>query len=1086
MNSWRNKITGWLSSPPEATAFSAVDESAIAPLLLRIIKGGAKRPYFAVFPVATLAERAFFTVQNWNQEFNLNLKILYLPETLEQGRFIPENESERARTLYETLCKPFNLVIGSAQSFTAPAPPPDDILGKEIILKCGETINFNQLLTKLVELDYDDEMEVSAKGEFSRRGGIIDIFSPAYDYPARLEFWGDTIDSIRKFAPDTQRSLQEIDEYRIIPRAGMQTELETSGADFFSYGERLGAENILVYPEQCRERLNAFGAELHLDRFEAINATPKLYKLFSISSEAPDGSSPAKCYPATEHLRKSLSEELRGSGMDILRSLIADQIRQWLDSDYQIVMLGLDDSTPEHIEKWCSEYQISPKKITQDSAKLPDGLIFPSLKMVFLTEKELFTGNIFKRPDTMPMTRGKTLEPRPEDEAAAITDLAEGDHAVHLMYGIGIFRGIREMKHNGISRELIVMEYREGAMIYVPIWQAGLVSRYVGARHAVSLNSLTGKRWNETKLKAQKGIQEFAADMLRLSAMRNASQGIEYPEDDLDQRIFEDSFPFDDTPDQIKATAEIKADMSKSRPMDRLLCGDVGYGKTEVAIRAAFKAVRSGYQVAILVPTTILAQQHYYSFRERFAKYPYMIEMLSRFRSPKEQTEILKRIAVGGIDIIIGTHRLLGSDVKFHQLGLVVIDEEQRFGVKHKERLKRFRAEVDILTMSATPIPRTLYMAMTGVRDLSTIITAPGLRLPVQTAISADDSATVNEAILREVQRGGQVYYIHNRVKTIHGVLDKLEKMMPKVRFAVGHGQMDADELELIMSEFLSGNIDVLISTTIIESGLDVPNANTIIIERADRFGLAELYQLRGRVGRWNRQAYAYLLLPKDGILTDDARKRIAAIRRYSHLGAGFRLAMRDLEIRGSGNLLGAEQSGHINSIGFELYCRLLRQTIIRMEGGTESGMLPSVEFDIDFICFAHKAPSELLPLGFPPDYIVSERLRMDAYRRLAAFTEQKQLTSFEEELEDRFGKMPPQVIHILKLNRIRIAAARAGYTSINVKKGLVVIRHDRNIFKLNGIIPVISHKDPPTVQLDQLYQLSEKININYPKNSKS
>lgn len=1076
MNSWQNKIRGWLGSLPEAAVFSAVDEAAIAPLLLRIIASSVKRPRFAVFPVSTLAERVFFSARNWNQEFGLDLKILYLPETIEHGSFIPENESERARTLYEALSKPFDLIIGSVHSFTAPAPEPEDVIGKEIILRRGETIDFQGLLKKLVELDYDDELEVSVKGEFSRRGGIIDVFSPAYDYPARLEFWGDTIDSLRKFLPNNQRSTEEIDEYRIIPRAGMQTEQEVNDTDFFSYSEHLGAETIVVYPGECESRLKAFDDERKQQRYESVSKESGVFSLLDAAAGAPAGSIPANCYPATEHLRRSLSDELRDGGMEILRSLTADQVRQWLDSGYQLIMLGLDGSAPEYIRNWCAEYRIPEDAITQEASTLPDGLIFPGLKVVFLTEKEVFTGNIFKRPDTMAPARERIQVQRPEDEIAAIADLEEGDYAVHLLYGIGIFRGIREMKHKGIVRELIVLEYREGAMIYVPVWQAGLVSRYIGAQHAVTLNSLTGRRWNETKLKVQKGIQEFAADMLRICAMRNACPGIEYPEDDLEQRIFEDSFPFDDTPDQTKATAEIKNDMLKAKPMDRLLCGDVGYGKTEVAIRAAFKAVKAGYQVAVLVPTTILAQQHYYSFSERFAKYPYTVEMLSRFRSSAEQTEILKRIAEGGIDLIIGTHRLLGNDVRFHRLGLVIIDEEQRFGVKHKERLKRFRAEVDILTMSATPIPRTLYMAMTGVRDLSTIITAPGLRLPVQTSISQEDDTVVIQAINQEVQRGGQVYYIHNRVKTIHQVLDRLEKMLPEIRFAVGHGQMDADELELVMSEFISGNIDVLISTTIIESGLDVPNANTIIIERADRFGLAELYQLRGRVGRWNRQAYAHLLLPKNGILTDDARKRIAAIRRYSHLGAGFRLAMRDLEIRGSGNLLGSEQSGHINSIGFELYCQLLRQTVARMNGSADSGMLPSVDFNIDFICFAHEAPPELLPLGIPPEYIVSERLRMEAYRRLALFVTQEQIDSFEDELEDRFGKQPPQVIHFLKLNRIRIAVGRAGYTLVKVSKGLICISQGNNIFKLNGIIPLLDCKNPPAVQLDHLYQLASRI----------
>lgn len=1016
----------------------------------------------------------------WGQEFGLEMKVLYLPETVEHGHFIPENEAERARTLYESLREPYDLVIGSMAAFLAAAPHPEDVLGKEIVLRRGETIDFAGLLEKLVELDYDDELEVSVKGEFSHRGGIIDIFSPAYDFPARLEFWGDTIDSMRSFSPENQRSQEEIDEYRIIPRAGMQSVKDVSDCDFFTYAERLNPVITLVYPQECRSRLGAIDDKPMMRRFENVLDRFELHTLLDAADKVPEEHFVADCYPAAEHLKHSLPDEMRDGGLEMLREIIAGQIRQWLESHYRVAMLAHDESSLTYLHNWCQDYEIPEENVSFDVAQLPEGLLFPTLKTVFLTEKELFTANLFKNNNALPppIEQPLDLRVRLEDEAAAFADLEEGDYAIHLMYGIGIFRGIREIKHKDVNRELIVLEYRDGAMIYVPVWQAGLVSRYIGAQHSVSLNSIGSKRWNETKMQAQKGIQEFAAEMMRTSAMRNACPGLEFPTDNLEQRLFEDSFPFTDTPDQRKAVSEIKADMEKTKPMDRLLCGDVGYGKTEVAIRAAFKAVSAGYQVLVLVPTTILAQQHFYSFTERFAKYPYVVEMLSRFRSNKEQTDILRKLSVGGIDIIIGTHRLLGSDVHFHKLGLVVVDEEQRFGVKHKERLKRFRAEVDILTMSATPIPRTLYMSMTGVRDLSTIMTAPGLRLPVKTVISQDDDRTVVEAIRHEIRRGGQVYYIHNRVMTVNDVADKLARLMPDVRFAVGHGQMDEDELELVMSEFLTGHVDVLVATTIIESGLDIPNANTIIIERADRFGLAELYQLRGRVGRWNRQAYAYLLLPKNTILTSDARKRIAAIRRYSHLGAGFRLALRDLEIRGAGNLLGSEQSGHINSIGFELYCQLLRQTVARMNGDHDYDILPSVDINIDFICFAHEAPPPLLATGFPPSYIESERLRMDSYRRLSLLTRTEQIDRFEEELEDRFGKLPAQARHMITVAKIRLLAARGGFTAVTVEGDKVYFRTGSSHYRPNGIIPTINASNPPAVKLNHILQLAELLPV--------
>ncbi len=1080
MDNWRNNIAEWLRSRPPAPAISGVDDSAVAPLLLRITESTRGKPRLAVFPVLTQAERIYSTLLIWKQEFGLDLKILYLPETVEHGHFIPENESERARTLYESLRGPFDLVIGSMNAYLAAAPHPEDVLGKEIVLKRGETIDFAGLLEKLVELDYDDELEVNVKGEFSHRGGIIDIYSPAYDYPARLEFWGDTIDSMRRFSPESQRSYEEIDEYRIIPRAGMQSSKEVADCDFFTYGERYNAAVTLIYPQECRSRLNAIDDKVLAKRLEDVLKKSDLSLLLEAADKVPEQHFVSDCYPAAEHLKRSLPDEMRDGGLEMLREIIAGQVRQWLDSGYRISMLAQDEPSVEHLRNWCDEYGIPEESVCFGVGLLPEGLFFPTLKTAFLTEKELFTANLFKSSTAMPPPAEQPLDlkARMEDETAAFADLEEGDYAIHLMYGIGIFRGIREMKHKDVNRELIVLEYRDGAMIYVPVWQAGLVSRYIGAQHSVSLNSIGSKRWNETKLQAQKGIQEFAADMMRTSAMRNACPGIQYPPDNLEQRVFEDSFPYTDTPDQQKAVQEIKEDMEETKPMDRLLCGDVGYGKTEVAIRAAFKAISAGYQVLVLVPTTILAQQHFYSFTERFAKYPYVVEMLSRFRSAKEQTDILRKLSVGGVDIIIGTHRLLGSDVYFHKLGLVIVDEEQRFGVKHKERLKRFRAEVDILTMSATPIPRTLYMSMTGVRDLSTIMTAPGLRLPVKTIISQDDDRTVVEAIRHEIQRGGQVYYIHNRVMTVNEVADKLSKLMPDVRFAVGHGQMDEDELELVMSEFLTGHIDVLVATTIIESGLDIPNANTIIIERADRFGLAELYQLRGRVGRWNRQAYAYLLLPKNTILTSDARKRIAAIRRYSHLGAGFRLALRDLEIRGAGNLLGSEQSGHINSIGFELYCQLLRQTVARMSGNHDYDILPSVDINIDFVCFAHEAPPPLLATGFPPSYIESERLRMDAYRRLSLFTRTEQIDKFEDELEDRFGKLPPQAHHMLTVSKIRLMTARAGFTAVSVEGERVYFRTANSYYHPNGIIPTIKSTNPPAVKLNHVLQIAELLPV--------
>ncbi|MDD5598649.1 MAG: transcription-repair coupling factor, partial [Victivallaceae bacterium] len=796
------------------------------------------------------------------------------------------------------------------------------------------------------------------------------------------------------------------------------------------------------------------------------------FKFMDVAESYPaDEALIAECFPAAAHLKSDLPKEALEGGMEILREVIAQQLRQWLDTGYEITLLGLDESAGQHICDWCAEFKLDFTGIALDTCKLPGGMIFPGRKIVFLVERELFTADIFRRKSSLPPVREKE-KVTAEQEAAVCADLDEGDYAVHLLHGIGRFEGIREMTLRGVTREVMVLEYRDNARLYVPMYQAGLVSRYIGSQAKVSLDKLGGRRWLNTKIGTAKAIRDFAADLLHFQAMRDTSSGTAFGKDSLEQRIFEDAFPFEPTLDQARAIDEIKADMRKPRPMDRLLCGDVGYGKTEVAIRMAFKAVSAGYQVMFLAPTTILVQQHYYSLLERFAEYPYTIEMLSRFRSRPEQKEILKKLKSGGIDIIVGTHRLFQDDVHFAKLGLVIVDEEQRFGVKHKEKIKRFRASVDVLTMSATPIPRTLYMAMVGARDLSTIMTAPGARLPVKTSIAPYDEEFICDCIRNEVKRGGQVFFIHNRVQSIEGVFEKFTKLLPDVSFAIGHGQMREENLEETMARFLAGKTDVLICTTIIESGLDIANANTIIIERADRFGLAELYQLRGRIGRWNRQAYAYLLLPKHNVISSDARKRLSAIRRYTHLGAGFRLALRDLEIRGAGNLLGAEQSGHINAVGFDLYCQLLRSEIAGIQG-KEVEFLPEVDINIDFIHFAHDAPENSLAAGFPPEFIPSERLRIDAYRRLAALSSEGKIMEFTEELEDRFGNLPEPAKNMLDVTLVKIFAARKGYTAVHVENGKVSFKTSRKVYRRNGVLPVINYKNSPGVRLKNLLDIA-------------
>jgi transcription-repair coupling factor (superfamily II helicase) len=669
---------------------------------------------------------------------------------------------------------------------------------------------------------------------------------------------------------------------------------------------------------------------------------------------------------------------------------------------------------------------------------------------VVVTETEIFGRRRLRRS----APRQAVATASAVDQLLDFSELADGDFVVHLQHGVAVYRGLTKLETRDGLREVISLEFDDRVTLHVPLQESHLISRYVGLSKArPQLGRVGSGRWEKTRQAAERATLDLAAELLEIQAKREAQPGHAFAADTVWQREFEAAFPYVETRDQTRAIAEVKADMERTRPMDRLICGDVGFGKTEVAVRAAFKAVMGGRQVAVLVPTTVLAQQHLNTFRERMAGYPVAVEMLSRFRSKKEQQRILDAVAGGKIDILIGTHRLIQADVRFKDLGLVVIDEEQRFGVKHKEVFKRWRAHVDLLSMSATPIPRTLYLALTGARDLSTIETPPTDRLPIQTIVKSYDEKLVVEAIRHEVRRGGQVFYLHNRVQTIDLVAARLRELLPDLRIGVGHGQLGEDGLERVMTDFVAGQHHVLVCTTIIESGLDIPNCNTIIIEGADRFGLSQLYQLRGRVGRFRHQAYAYLLLHRHARVVDLARQRLAALRQHTQLGAGFRIAMRDLELRGAGNLLGAEQSGHIVGVGFELYCQLLRQSVARLKGEKAARAIRA-SVKLDFI-FLGEGATDATPAGadgsytalrqqeraegmiekaqarLPAGYVTEARLRIDFYRRLALAETPAQVKAIGEELRDRFGKYGPEVRALLLVTEIRIRAEQKGVLSV-------------------------------------------------------
>ncbi len=1064
---WRGILKKYLKKSSPSTDLVAVELDA-APLLLLRTSEEAGTPLLVAAADLATAEILAMELEALARELRHPRNILLLPENARGKLLLPAGEAARARAIDRLRKEKVDIVVGSVHALLSPVPPPDSPGGTAFELCVGQEIAFLALLERFVALDYDDEFEVGVPGEFARRGGIVDVFSPAMEFPCRIEFFGDRIESIREFDPATQRSLRPIEACRII--APHPSACVPEGTyDFFSLQENASFNWAILHPGAARQSLADYASTEVLHRFDRLVLTfaetgrLRLFHDSAASAEFPDLPFP-DTIPSLAGLIDSDTPELRASSLELSRALLLGQLKSHLGAGYRVVLLADAELNLTHLKTFLREQHLESPLLTVEIGNIGAGFTLRDEKVLILTARELFSLSASHTGMKSVSTQETSAPARSPEEV--FTDLDEGDYAVHIVHGVGIFRGLRELENKGSRREVMVLEYRDGALLYVPLMQSHQVSRYFGHPGKVKLNTLGSTRWSKAKEEAKKAVRDYAADLLRLQAVRQAVPGIPLGEDTLEMKLFESEFPYADTPDQTRATEEIKRDMARPRPMDRLLCGDVGYGKTELAMRAAFKAVSAGFQVAVLAPTTVLVQQHLQSFRARFAAHPYVIDSLSRFRTDAEQRQVVNALRTGGVDIVIGTHRLasLGA-ADFKNLGLLVIDEEQRFGVRHKEDLRRLRTEVDVLTMSATPIPRTLYLAMAGTRDLSTLMTAPRERRPVSTIIAQEEDALVAAALKAEFARGGQAYYLHNRVRTIERKAEKLRALLPGARFGVAHGQMAEGELEQMMTAFLEHKIDCLVCSTIIESGLDIPNANTILIERADRFGLAELYQLRGRVGRWKHQAYAYMLLPPDMVLAGDARKRIMAIRRCSQLGASFQLAMRDLEIRGAGNLLGAEQSGHLNTIGFELYCRLLKEETARLKNQAFE-FLPEVEIAIDFITFAYRPQTGFLPAALPPDYIVGERLRVGAYRKLAALASEAGLEAFTEELTDRFGPPPEAVKHLLSLTLLRILAARAGYTRLSVMAGRVLLQDDRRTFRIKGTIPVIDYRNPPELRL--------------------
>ncbi|PYI52751.1 MAG: transcription-repair coupling factor [Verrucomicrobia bacterium] len=873
-----------------------------------------------------------------------------------------------------------------------------------------------RILEQLTGAGYERVAQVTTRGQFAVRGGIVDLYSWQAPLPTRLEFFGDQIESLREFDIDSQTSVRDLRFADILLGAA-----DDQGATVRDY---IGRDHlkIAIEPEEC------FNADIQISA--------------GWTEWGPEDFSGA--FQDCEIGEFAIGDLMLAEAK---RAQFAARLREWRANKAKIIIYF---QTEGEIERF---REIMDEKETLDSVDLVEGTLargfcFPAANLVVLSAAELF-GRL--------AAHGRRRLRRIERHRAQIdfSELTEGDFVVHLEHGIGRFWGLQRVGKD----EVLSIEFADEAKLYVPLEQAYLVSRYVGVgKKSPPLSSLGDAKWTRAKKNAAASIFDYAGKMLALQAERQTHPGHAFAPDSKWQTEFEHSFPFRETPDQLRAIIDMKIDMERSQPMDRLICGDVGFGKTEVAIRAAFKAVMDGKQVAVLAPTTVLAQQHFEVFRQRMLDYPVRIEMLSRFRSQSEQKKVLRLLREGGVDIVIGTHRLISGDLVFKDLGLVVIDEEQRFGVLHKEKFKELFKLVDVLTLSATPIPRTLYLSLVGVKDMSTIETPPLNRLPVETVVSGYDERLIRDAINRELERQGQIFFLHNRVQTIDRARDRIVDLCPEARIEVGHGQMDSDELEAVMARFVSGKVDVLVCTTIIESGLDIPNANTIIIDRADRFGLADLYQLRGRVGRAEHKAYAYLLLPREMMAIGAARKRINAIKQYSSLGAGFRIAMRDLEIRGAGSILGTAQSGHIMAVGFDLYCQLLKQAVAQLKGEKLRVRL-DVDLRLDFVAtneaeFVHLGPQARIAAFVPSSFIGDASLRIRAYRDIAEITTNEQLERLMRDWRDRFGSFPSAVDNLFLLTEIKLAAARSGVSRVEVRERKLMLTRRGDFILVAGKFP--------------------------------
>lgn len=953
-----------------------------------------------------------------------------------KGKTLTNRRMEVLRAIAEKKKEEPVTVITTMDAFLDGIISPDEIQKNRIHITGEDTVDLTKLEQDLTALGYERESQIEAPGQFAVRGGIIDVFPLAEEMPVRIELWGDEIDSIRMFDAKSQRSIENISEITIYPASencfgnnGLVSFLkyfpenetllfydephrlqETAETVEAEYTESLKNRADVGMKEEGEEELRVFQTKdiiSEMNRYSGIGLTTLeskcgLFKVRSVYTVQAKGVNPYN--NSFELLTRDLKRLKRNGYRVVLLSGSRTRAKRLAEDlrDYDLSSFYSEDMQRE----------VKPGEIMAAYGYASEGYEYPMLKFVVISESDIFG-------------RKKKKKKRKKYEGQRIQDFAElkpGDYVVHENHGIGVYKGIEKIEVEKIVKDYMKIVYAEGGVLYIPVAQMDLIQKYAGAdAKKPRLNKLGTIQWGKTKSQVKKAVQIVAKDLVELYAVRQQSEGFVYGPDTVWQKEFEEMFPFEETDDQLQAIEDTKHDMESKKIMDRLICGDVGYGKTEIAIRAAFKAVQEGKQVVCLVPTTILAQQHYNTFVQRLKEFPVRIDLLCRFRSAAEQKKTIEDTKKGFVDILVGTHRVLSKDVVFKDLGLLIIDEEQRFGVTHKEKIKKLKENIDVLTLTATPIPRTLHMSLIGIRDMSVLEEAPNERMPIQTYVMEYNDEMVREAITRELARDGQVYYVYNRVNDIADVAGRIQSLVPDANVAFAHGQMKERELEDIMYDFINGDIDVLVSTTIIETGLDIPNANTMIIQDADRFGLSQLYQLRGRVGRSNRMAYAFLLYQRDKLLKEVAEKRLSAIREFTDLGSGIKIAMRDLEIRGAGNLLGEAQSGHMEAVGYDLYCKMLNEAVRQLKGGPEAETFTTL---IDLNVDAY----------IPEYYIKNEYQKLDIYKRIAAIESEEELEDMTEELIDRFGDIPKKVQQLLVIASLKSLAHSVYVTAIEQK----------------------------------------------------